>query len=570
MKSAVAVLAAASVVLGGSVVDLGHARYEGFVDAHNITNFLGIRYAAAPIGKFFLVRQSLNSILIGNLRWQAPASPPSVPGIQQSTSQPAKCYQSIVGNSSIPNPVLARRDIEESEDCLFLSVYSPSLAPTKLLPTLVWIHGGGYALGAASDYNGTELALESNKNIVVVVLQYRLGLFGFLAGDQVHEDGVANAGLLDQDFALRWINKNIEKFGGDPNRVTIWGQSAGAGSVLQHVLANSGKTKPQLFRYAMTSSTYIPPQYPYNHWVPQVGPKCLSFAPMLTHGQALFNEVAELTGCPNSTTLACLRDADAETLQTVNIDMSIASYFGTLPFTPVVDGTFIVENPIAQLSQGKVNGEAYYAVTNTNEGVIFVDGADVSNATAYACDVLPALTLQQDAKVAQIYASLGSPLEQAQTIMKELEFVCPSFYALAAFPGKSYKVTSRWYPAWFFTDPLQAQFTVPPALHGDDIAYYFPSFDGFGTPTPPFNNTDFINAFVGGFLSFTLNGNPNDKLAPTIAPTWPVWSNVAAEELVFNKTDTAVPEPAIEVQRVDAGMLERCEFWKQLRITTSL
>nr|GAT46603.1 predicted protein [Mycena chlorophos] len=550
MKNVVALLAAAGAVLGGPVVDLGHAQYEGFVDGHNITNFLGIRYAVAPIG---------------NLRWQAPAPPPSVPGIQQTTAQPAKCYQSPPGNSSAPNPVLTRRDIEESEDCLFLkyALLLPAQSATNIAQRVfsfigadqaaphsgldLWwrsvddamcrtrlIFRPGYALGAASDYNGTELVLESNKNIVVVILQDRLGLFGgFLfptAGSkaQCNQDssletkfmktvlptpgcvrnfygpsGLANSlqwtkilpcdgstrtlESLGKPRLLRRLHDDLKSCRGDPEHVTIWRQSAGAGSVIQHVLTHSGKTSPQLFRSAMTSSTCIPPQYAYNHWVPQ----------------AAFDEVAELAGRPNSTTLACLRDADAGTLQTVNIDMSVASYLGTLTFAPVVDGSFIVENPIAQLSQGKVNGQAYYAVTNTNEGVLFVDGDDVSNATAYARDVPPVLTLQQDAKVAQIYASLRSPLEQAQAIVKELDFVCPSFYALAAFPGKSYK----------------AQFAIPPALHGDDVSYYFPSFDAFGTPTPRFNNTDFINAFVSGFLSFAVNGNPNDKLAPTIAPT---------------------------------------------------
>nr|GAT46602.1 predicted protein [Mycena chlorophos] len=536
MKSILAVLGATSIALAAPaaapLVDLGDAKYQGFVDEHNITNFLGIRYAAAPTGKLLVLNShSPNSLLIGDLRWRAPVAPATVSDIQLANCQPARC-------SATANPILARRHNYESEDCLFLNVYSASLTPTKLLPTIVWIHGGGYALGSASDYNGTELVLESNKNAVVVILQYRLGLFGFLAGNEVHEDGAANAGLLDQEFALRWVNKNIEKFGGDPHHVIIWGESAGAGSVIQHMLANSGNTEPQLFRAAITSSTYIPPQYLYDHSVPQ----------------ALFDEVAERAGCPNSTALACLRGIDAGILQNINNAMTLSSYFGTFTFIPVVDGTFIVENPIAQLSRGQVNGEAYYAVTNTNEGIIFVDGSDVSNATAYSRDILPTLSVQRDVEIAQLYASFGSPVQQAQAIMKELVFVCPSFYALAAFPGKSYK----------------AQFAIPPALHGDDVSYYLPSFDAFGTPTPRFNNTDFIDAFVGGFLSFAVNGNPNDKLTATIAPTWPVWSNAAAEELVFNETEKALPEPAIEVQQVDAGLLERCEFWKQMRIAMSL
>ncbi|KAJ7074631.1 Alpha/Beta hydrolase protein [Mycena amicta] len=523
MKISVILSSCLGVIAAGPVVNLGYAKYEGSIDAqNNITSFLGVRYAAPPTG---------------NLRWRAPTPPPSVQGtVQQAASQPPRCYQGALGTNLTGNPVLAGRAIEDSEDCLFLNVYSPALTPQKLLPTIVWIHGGGYALGAASDYNGAELVLESNKNVVVVVIQYRLGIFGFLAGKQVHGDGSANAGLLDQDFALRWVNKNIHKFGGDPNKVAIWGQSAGAGSVIQHVLAHNGKTEPKLFRAAIASSTYVASQYPYDHWVPQTR----------------FNQAAELAGCPNSTALDCLRTIDSGTLAEINLNISLASYQGTLPFLPVVDGSFITQSPLIQLQKGKVNGDVLLSVTNTNEGNLFLSPDAEYNIAEYARNVLPALSVPQSKSVARVYSSLGSPLEQAQAILKEANFVCPSYYTLAAFPGKSYK----------------GQFAIPPALHGDDVSYYFPSFAGFGPPTPRFNNTDFISAFVGGFLSFAVNLDPNETLLPSIAPTWPKWS-AAKEELVFNKTNSADPQPAIALQKVDEGLLGRCEFWKALRIQTS-
>ncbi|KAJ7074583.1 Alpha/Beta hydrolase protein [Mycena amicta] len=508
----------------GPVVNLGYAKYEGAINLqNNVTTFLGVRYAAPPTG---------------NLRWRAPTPPPSVQGtVQQATSQPPRCFQGALPANLTGNPVLAVRAIEDSEDCLFLNVYSPALTPKKLLPTIVWIHGGGYALGAASDYNGAELVLESNNNVVVVVIQYRLGLFGFLAGKQVHGDGSANAGLLDQDFALRWVNKNIHKFGGDPNKVAIWGQSAGAGSVIQHALAHNGKTEPKLFRAAITSSTFIPSQYPYDHWVPQTR----------------FNQAAELAGCPSSTALDCLRTIDAGTLAEINLNVTLASYQGTFPFNPVVDGSFITKSPLVQLQEGKINGGVLLALTNTNEGDIFVSANVEYDVAEYARNLLPALSVPQSKSVAKVYSSLGSPLQQVRAIMTEVIFVCPSYYTLAAFPGKSYK----------------GHFAIPPSLHGDDVSYYFPTFAAFGPPTPQFNNTDFISAFVGGFLSFAVNLDPNETLLPTIAPTWPKWSARAQEEFVFNETASADPEPAIGLQKVDEGLLERCEFWKALRIQTS-
>ncbi|KAF7293277.1 COesterase domain-containing protein [Mycena chlorophos] len=115
----------------GPIVDLGAAgQWEGFIDAeHNVSTFLGIRFAAPPTD---------------DLRWQPPAAPSPVQGIQQATSQPPMCYQGEPGMNATGTTVLTRRDaVAESEDCLFLNVHSPSLTPKKLLPTLVWIYGGG-------------------------------------------------------------------------------------------------------------------------------------------------------------------------------------------------------------------------------------------------------------------------------------------------------------------------------------------------------------------------------------------------------------------------------------------
>ncbi|KAK7032733.1 Alpha/Beta hydrolase protein [Favolaschia claudopus] len=218
------------------VVDLGYARYQGVLDTNlSIAAFRGIRYGAPPTG---------------SLRFQAPAVPPHIAGIQPAVEDPPQCYQGAFGAS--PTNSFASRDEADpvqTEDCLFLSVYTPALNSTVPLPTVVWIHGGGFALGGANQYNGAELVQESDNKVVAVTINYRLGLFGFLAGQEVKDGGAVNAGLLDQEFALKLGSEEckstvffmkahrthtslqIHKFGGDPSKVTIWGQSAGAGSV---------------------------------------------------------------------------------------------------------------------------------------------------------------------------------------------------------------------------------------------------------------------------------------------------------------------------------------------------
>ncbi|KAJ7461506.1 Alpha/Beta hydrolase protein [Mycena latifolia] len=495
------------------VVDLGYAQYQGVFDADlNITSFLGIQYAAPPTG---------------NLRWRAPAPPAKVGGVQLAYSQPPQCYQGTFG-ASLTNP-LAARDLVQTEDCLFLSVYSPALNSTKPLPTIVWIHGGGFAFGAASDYNGAELVQESNREVVVVILQYRLGLFGFLAGQQVKDGGALNAGLLDQDFALRWVNKHTA-FSGDPEKVTIWGESAGGGSVLQHMIANNGRTSPQLFRAGITSSAFIPSQYGYNDRIPQV--------PALDSGL-----------CSTEDPLNCLRGVDSASLQDINLNTILAGFQGTFTFVPVVDGSFITGRPTDLLAQGHLNADILLSVTNSNEGPLFVNQSVEYDVAQYALNLFPLFGTRESAAVASVYQSLGSPLEQVNAIAGESIIVCPTYRILHEFPGVSYK----------------GEYAVPPAMHADDIFHYFPSFTFPGLMLH-FNNTAFSTAFAQGFLSFAANLDPNAKLVPTITPVWRKWSG-AHTEMVFNQTEDDTPW--IEAAPTSQALLERCNFWHSLRNLTA-
>ncbi|KAF4597009.1 hypothetical protein EYR40_007459 [Pleurotus pulmonarius] len=218
-----ALLSVASAQAPAPIIDVGNARYQGSVNAAtNISSYLGIRYAAAPIG---------------DLRFRAPQNPPALDGIQQATAEPQQCLQAGSGNSPTnPNPTtsLISRATQDPEDCLFLNVFFPgSTVPTRPLPVVFWIHGGGYVAGGAGSFNGGDLISDAKNGVVTVIIQYRLGIFGFLSGSQVKANGALNAGLLDQEFALKWVQQHISKFGGDPDRVTIWGQSAAADYALR-------------------------------------------------------------------------------------------------------------------------------------------------------------------------------------------------------------------------------------------------------------------------------------------------------------------------------------------------
>ncbi|KAF9055370.1 alpha/beta-hydrolase, partial [Hymenopellis radicata] len=507
------------------VVDLGYATYKGLFnqDVTNSTEFLGIRFATPPLGP---------------LRWRAPRAPEFSPGITNATVPPPRCLQGSTGAAPVGIfPGLRERDIVtpiNSEDCLFLNVYTPGdireyTRSSQLLPVIVWIHGGG---------GGT---VGIGNDVVVVVIQYRLGLFGFLAGEATKRDGTLNAGLLDQRFALEWVQTHINKFGGDAKRVTIWGNPrvrvlrtsfphwpdklSGAGSVLQHVITDNGNTSPPLFRGAITSSSFLPSQYFYNDTVPE----------------ALYGMVVERTNCSTSdSTLACLRNVDTNVLETINDDLNLAAFFGTYTFVPVVDGDLIQQRATVALKEGRTNGARLMSITNSNEGALFVNAstADTVVVSEYLRNLFPFLKNDSVGTAVDLYAGLGTPLSN--------HLCMPTYYLLAAFEGRAFK----------------GEFAIPPGGHGNDVQYYFTS-DG----TPAFNNTAFIEAFSEPFSAFAKTLDPNETFEPTILPNWVPYSSRSRAEVVFNRTESF--EPAINRVTTSASVLERCQFWESVGAETA-
>jgi para-nitrobenzyl esterase len=188
--------------------------------------FAGIPYAAPPIGP---------------LRWQPPAPAPAWRGVRDATRPGPRCMQDPGADME-----LGRRT---SEDCLTLNVWTPRINDDHR-PVMVWIHGGGFANGDGGLYVANRLA--SRGNIIVVTMNYRLGALGFLAHPALGPPGdVGNYGLADQQAALRWVRDNIAKFGGDPDKVTVAGESAGGTSVCDHLVAPDSAG---LFRAAIIQS----------------------------------------------------------------------------------------------------------------------------------------------------------------------------------------------------------------------------------------------------------------------------------------------------------------------------
>lgn len=189
--------------------------------------------------------------------------------------------------------------------------------------------------------------MTNSHGFIVVIIQYRLGAFGFLSSAELAHFGVANAGLYDMHFSLQWVQDNIKKFGGDPSHVTISGESAGGGAVMLQAMAYGGTEGTKFFSNAIVASPYLPMQWDYDDFMP-------------TQSYYLF---AQAAGClnqgldtVNSTIFECLQGQDTITLQNASAHISAGGKYGQWAFLPVTDGEFLQKRPSEQLLDGDVNG----------------------------------------------------------------------------------------------------------------------------------------------------------------------------------------------------------------------
>ncbi|KAK2529922.1 hypothetical protein Q9233_006307, partial [Columba guinea] len=215
-------------------VETKYGRVRGYrfkVDAaeRSVNVFLGLPFAKPPVGP---------------LRFSEPQPPEPWKGVRDATSYPPMCLQDKATGDWFSDVITNRKEkvhLQMAEDCLYLNVYTPVATEKQELPVFVWIHGGGLFFGAGSSYDGSALA--AFDNVVVVTIQYRLGILGYFSTGDKHAPG--NWGYLDQVAALQWIQENIRYFGGDPGSVTIAGESAGGISVSAlRVAAASDCEKP--------------------------------------------------------------------------------------------------------------------------------------------------------------------------------------------------------------------------------------------------------------------------------------------------------------------------------------
>lgn len=486
----------------------------------DVEYFRGIPYAEAPTGSLRL-RPPVRLSTFGTV--QATGVGPSCPQMTGAVDNYLVEEVSTIPQVAAALEILSASPDTVSEDCLAISVMRPrGTAPNASLPVLFWMHGGGFDSGSPNAYNGSRIIPQSvaqGQPLVLVTVNYRLGGFGFLPGAEALADGAANLGLLDQRMGLEWVADNVAAFGGDPARVTIWGQSAGALSAFDQMALFDGDNayggRP-LFRAAVLNSGSITSVEPAD------GPR----------GQAVFDAVAEAAGCAGaapSEKLACLRAVDYETyLGATNSVPSPSSYYApALSFCARPDGRVLTASPDVLAARGRFARVPIIVGDQEDEGTFF--GTMHTNITTEAAFVsFLHDTLFRHATLAEVTGLLetypylngtaGSPFGSGAS-----SGPYPEYKRLSALLGDTTvalmrRVLLSWVPpdvpAWSYLATYDRGLPAMGTFHTDELPRLFYGRDGLSA------------AMRGRYIAFASAADPNAALAAApggFGARWPAW-----------------------------------------------
>jgi para-nitrobenzyl esterase len=524
------------------VVETKEGPVQGFI-ANGVTAFLGIPYAEPPVG---------------NLRWQPPKDRAPWTNVRKATEFAPICalITTLGVFSGAPN---------NNEDCLYLNVFTPDLDPSARLPVIVWIHGGGNVDGETPGYDGSKLALQGKT--VVVTMEYRLNLMGFLAHPARDNEGhlFGNYGILDQQAVLRWVERNIARFGGNKDNVTVGGQSAGAVDTGLHMVS---PLAAGLFHRGICQSF------------------CMGFTlPTRAAAEATGVAFAMAAGCGSGTgpdVAECLRNLPAARVEELAGTASTQGKFITS--RGLVDGQIIPDQPLTLFANGRFNHMPLMngnTADETNFGLAITEYfSDANNAlrtsptaeqyrnyvdTTY---VPPAYPDGTAAKVLAVYplSAFKSP-QLAWDRVGTDSGICNQRrldkILAAQIPVYAYEFADRTAPFYFPDMPSMEAL----AYHTADIQYLFPLWHGGPLGTPhPLNRQQTIlsDQLVSAWANFARTGNPNGTgnspwprhPASTEAPAWLI-QDLPSEDLPGLSTLTDAQYSA----------LRHCDFWDSVTAT---
>ncbi|KAK9772845.1 putative Carboxylic ester hydrolase [Seiridium cardinale] len=505
-----------------STVTIGCNSYTGVNNSLGVTQWLGVRYAAPPLG---------------NLRFSPPQDPPCSSINQSAATHGNICLST---GASISNST--------GEDCLFMDIFAPSRATTRSqLPVFFFIQGGGFNGDANPNIDGTGLIKASNDSIIVVNFNYRVGVYGFLAdGDAV----APNIGLLDQRKAMEFVQNYISVFGGDPDHVVIGGDSAGAASISLHLTAYGGEDKG-LFHAAAAES--------------------IPFATVLTANQSRYqyeNFVISL-GCVGSDPLACLKSKTTAEIQAHGRPIPYPGEASAPAYMwgPVIDGDMIRDVTYKSYSEGKFVRVPLLAGDDSNGGTVFAprSTATLADSNSWLKTQFPRLTLEQLATINGLYpwtnqtfSNSGAYWRQLADTYGEGRFMCPTIYVSSA--AARYGTSGKsWNYRYNVMDPVSyaAGYGVPHTV--ELSAILGPDYDTPGKSVPtsyyPNGENELVSPVIQAYwTSFIRTFDPNTYRYPGAAE-WQPWSLTQKERLLFQTGGGTVME------NLDEGLQERCSYW---------
>lgn len=533
---------------GAPTVTVKNGSYYGVYNSeYDQDFFLGMPYTQPPLGELRLqVPQPLNET------WT---------GTRNATEYSPECIGYGSDDWVLGNIV--------SEDCLTLNVVRPSNVEAGAnLPVIFWIHGGGYSEGGSRDprYNQSYMiqrSVEIGKPIIGVSINYRLSGWGFLWGEEVAQAGVTNLGLRDQRLALHWVQENIAAFGGDPTKVTIHGESAGANSVGTHLIAYGGRDDG-LFRAAIAESG---------------APTPLSYYINASAWEPNYQQIIQLAGCSNaSDSLACLRTLPTEQLSAVFNTSGVTAYSD-----PVIDGDFIVDSGTTLTKNGQFVKVPFLIGTNFDEGTAFgIKGINTTEEfRASLLTEAPSLTESVIDKVTELYPDipkLGIP----STLHGRPPVGSPygtQWKRSAAYGGDLTMHTGR-----RITSEAWAKYGVPAytyhfdvlvngetdyigSTHFQEVAFVFDNINGNGYDTAvavdPFANEpptfdQLASIMSTAWISFVHDLNPNNNAFSkktginAAGLEWPVYGTENPSNMAFNVNVSGLAYIEPDTYRADA------------------
>lgn len=516
----------------GPTIDLGYIQLVGtHVTSASLplNAWLGVRYGASTAGsQRFKAGTPIETVKRTNLTFDA------------STYGPI-CFQGYTYSSPklVVAPELNQGTRLESEDCLLLDIYAPTTPTSSKLPVYLSIHGGGFIDGSSTQVTLNSIIAATKGQVIFVSIQYRLAGFGFLGGAEVEASGTLNAGLLDQRQALQWVQRHIGAFGGDPDKVTIQGGSAGGASVLYHFMWAGGRDR-QPFRSGIA-------EFPSFDNIPNASTTAKQYLAVL-----------QASSCSNITCLRSLSSEEYANAQQKALNDSAAYPPGLSYFGPLVDGKILGDLPSKELQAGHISQLPIILTRDGNEGLSFTPlkistseqfDARIQSLFLGGSNFFGRLNDLYPPTDTSAYGYNSSQQLRSEYVVGDKLIKCPTYYAASTLTNLMSLSPSSSTGAQVYKY-IYALPTYTTAGHGSVVAVTRQVYAANDTST----YAQLSRIILAYYASFIINGDPNSGAVSTNDTLMAPWLQYGAtSQVLLLNSSTPIP-----INDIDAN--PRCDF----------